>query len=91
MVLSTVYHDNMNSEEKRVICGVPQRLNKMSHLLGLELVKLSCWFNVNTLSVNLDKSKCMLFRKKTEYQFKLSIDGFDIEIVSCPLYRFKEI
>ena len=38
---------------------------------------------MNTLSVNLDKSKFMLFGKKTEYQFKLSIYGFGIEIVSC--------
>ena len=49
--------------------------NKMQQVLGLALVKLSCWFKVNKLSssVNLDKTKFLLVGKKTEYQFKLSI------------------
>ena len=65
------------------ICFTGESLNKMQHMLGLELGKLSCWFKVNKLSVNQDKTKIMLFWKKTEYQFKLSVDGFDIERVPC--------
>ena len=55
----------------------------MQKVLGSELTKLSCLFKVNTLSANLDKTKCMLFWKKTVYRFKLSIDEFDIEGVLC--------
>ena len=51
------------------------------------MVKLKKWFEVNKLSLNLNKTKCIVFanRRKLEY-VSLCIDGVSIEKVST--FRF---
>ena len=53
------------------------------HLLNMELCKITDWLSANKLSLNVNKTKCMIFHsdKKTVLYPKLFIDDIEIERV----------
>ena len=53
------------------------------HLLNMELYKITGWLSANKLSLNINKTKCMLFHSdtKTVLYPKLFIDNIKIERV----------
>ena len=53
------------------------------HLLNMELRKITNWLSANKLSLNVNKTKCMIFHsdKKTVLYPKLFIDNIEIERV----------
>ena len=53
------------------------------HLLNMELCKITDWLSENKLSLNVNKTKCMIFHsyKKTVLYPKLFIDDIEIERV----------
>ena len=56
-------------------------LNYLSDMLNLEMDKLSIWFKSNKLSLNLKKTKFMVFKlrqKCTICNIQISIDNQDI-------------
>ena len=56
-------------------------LNYLSDMLNLELDKLSIWFKANKLSLNLKKTKFMVFKpiqKRSIYNIQMSIDNQNI-------------
>lgn len=57
-------------------------LKTLSENTESEIVKLKIWFDVNKLSLNLIKSKFMVFAKRSKDEVSLSIDGVNIEKVS---------
>ena len=55
------------------------------HVLNTELCKITDWLYANKLSLNVNKTKCMVFhshKKKILYP-KLFIDAIEIECVDC--------
>lgn len=57
-------------------------LKTLSKNIESEMVKLTTWFNVNKLSLNLEKTKFMVFAKRSKDIVSLSINGVNIEKVS---------
>ena len=56
-------------------------LNYLSDMINLELDKLSIWFKANKLSLNLKKTKFMVFKpiqKRSIYNIQMSIDNQNI-------------
>ena len=53
-------------------------------LLNIELFKISEWLKINKLSLNVVKSKYIIFKKKENitYSLTLKIDNVDIEQVT---------
>ena len=53
------------------------------YLLNMKLCKISDWLSVNKLSLNVNKTKCMIFHsdKKTVLYPKLFIDNIEIQRV----------
>lgn len=55
-----------------------------------ELAKLSCWFQANKLSLNIKKTKYMLFKAKNKYipigDFSIMIDSKNIEKVTTTIF-----
>ena len=54
--------------------------------INRELDKVNTWLKVNTLSLNVEKTKCMLFHKRHQLNglnpIQFSINGRDIDVVS---------
>ena len=64
-------------------------LNTLEHELNSELIFVSNWLKANKLSLNVDKTKVMLFRhkhKSGEKYINLKMDGETIEEVNCTKY-----
>ena len=58
-------------------------LQELSESIVHEMKKLKNWFDVNKLSLNLEKTKFMIFgNREKEHEVILSINGADIERVS---------
>ena len=53
------------------------------HLLNMDLCKITDWLSANNLSLNVNKTKCMIFHsdKKTVLYSKLFLDNIKIERV----------
>ena len=51
--------------------------------MNQELEKISQWMNVNKLSLNVSKTKCIVFslRKKMFSKYHITLNGEDIEQV----------
>ena len=70
-------------------------LCELFHLANIELTKLADWFKANKLTLNISKTKYMLFRKKTANidfsNFKLLIEGKEIDRIGqgCKEESFK--
>lgn len=59
-----------------------ENLKQLLEVITSEMNKLEQWFDVNKLSLNLSKTKIMLFGKhKTNPQVQLKIDNISIERV----------
>lgn len=58
-----------------------QDLKSVAESITNEMVKLKQWFNKNKLSLNLKKTKFMIFSKLKRDEIILSIDGVNIERV----------
>ena len=62
----------------------PKQLEK---IINNELNKISNWFKLNKLSLNIDKTNCMIFKKKKKHSnkpdlsYKIEIDDKRIEYV----------
>ena len=57
-------------------------LDCLAHTLNLELNKLSIWFKANKLSLNLKKTKCIVFRpsqRRINCNIVISIDDQHID------------
>lgn len=69
------------ADDTTILCsgkGLQQLLAEVTE----EMLKLKDWFNDNKLSLNLKKTKLMLFgNKKIDVDVKLKIDNQDIELV----------
>ena len=57
-------------------------LNCLAEKITNEMLKLKKWFNQNKLSLNLKKTKFMVFSNLKQEEVVLSIDGVDIERVN---------
>ena len=62
-------------------------LNYLSDMLNLEMDKLSIWFKANKLSLNLKKTKFMVFKPRQ----KRSICNIQISIDNQNIVKVKEI
>ena len=57
--------------------------------INRELDKVNTRFKVNKLSLNFEKTKCMLFHKRRQLNpIQFSINGRDIEVVSHFNYMY---
>lgn len=64
------------------IFGSGENLQQLLDLITSEFIKIKKWFDKNKLSLNLSKTKIMLFGKnKTNTQIQVQIDGIIIERV----------
>jgi len=64
-------------------------LNSLITSINQDLEKFSQWFKANKLSLNIDKTKCMLFKprqKHITFDEKISIDNVEIKIVKETLF-----
>ncbi|KAK0133338.1 RNA-directed DNA polymerase from mobile element jockey [Merluccius polli] len=60
-----------------------EELKQLQDSITQEMIKLKLWFDTNKLSLNLTKTKLMLFGKNTtDTQVNITIDGVNIEKVS---------
>ena len=56
---------------------------KVTIEINIELDKVNTWLKVNKLSLNVEKTKCMLFHKRRKLNpIQFSINGRDIDVVS---------
>ena len=56
---------------------------KVTIEINIELDKVNTWLKVNKLSLNVEKTKCMLFHKRRQLNpIKFSINDRDIDVVS---------
>ena len=59
-------------------------VNNVCNKVNDELVKLSQYIKANQLSLNINKSRCMVFSNGKERQnVRIQIDGLDLEHVRC--------
>ena len=57
-------------------------INELYNLMNQELLTLSDWFKANKLSLNLSKTRCMLFTNKNvspNNTYNISIDGVNVK------------
>ncbi len=71
-----VYEDDTN-----ILCSSDD-LQQLLVVVKNQLYKLKCWFDMNKLSLNLNKTKVMLFgNRKINTQLHLEIDNVKAERV----------
>ena len=70
------------ADDTNIFCS-GSNIQELSELVTSELCKLKQWFDRNKLSLNLSKTKMMLFSNhKTNIQVKIQVEGVEIERVS---------
>ena len=62
-------------------------LSILTNMINVEMAKLSEWFKANKLSINVSKSKCMIFKPR---QKRLTVD-LSIEVNNSKLDKAKEV
>uniref|UniRef100_A0A8C6M9A3 Reverse transcriptase domain-containing protein n=1 Tax=Nothobranchius furzeri TaxID=105023 RepID=A0A8C6M9A3_NOTFU len=76
----------MFADDTNIFCS-GEKLNKLMEILSAEMFKVKKWFDKNKLSLNLSKTKYMLFgNNKVNTQIVMNIDGVTIERVNH--YKF---
>ena len=58
------------------------------HKANIELCKLTCWLQANKLSLNIKKTKFMVFRPR---QKRLTLDNFAVKLCDTNIERVKEV
>ena len=77
-----IFNMIMYADDTTLICDINGNPAD-EHLLNMELCKITDWLSANKLSLNVNKTKCMIFHsdKKTVLYPKLFIDNIEIERV----------
>ena len=77
-----IFNMIMYADDTTLICDINGNPAD-EHLLNMELCKITDWLSANKLSLNANKTKCMIFHsdKKTVLYPKLFIDNIEIERV----------
>ena len=80
--VSTILQFVLFADDTNLFCS-GNDLKKLTESIGSEMIKLKTWFDVNKLSLNVKKTKFMIFgnRKKDE-NIVLTIQGVKIEKVT---------
>ena len=60
----------------------------LMHKVYIELCKLTCWLQANKLSLNIKKTKFMVFRPR---QKRLTLDNFAVKLCDTNIERVKEV
>lgn len=69
------------ADDTNIFCS-GENLQQLLDLITSEIIKIKKWFDINKLSLNLSKTKIMLFGKyKTNTQIQVQINGVHIERV----------
>ncbi len=64
-------------------------LKEMTETFNVEIKKIHKWLQVNKLSINIDKTNCMIFRSKKKHKapkLNIAIDGKILEMVNQTKY-----
>ena len=60
-----------------------ENIDMMCKIVSVELHKLSTWFALNKLALNISKTNFMIFSNHKSIEYSISIDGVNLQKVDA--------